>query len=267
MKNLPLFAPIAAVVATVLFLAGCAAPQSARVTRVQAVPDFTVVESFTQKELTPAQLAELREAVINYLQEQGLASNRLYYVKVSFPAENAGDEAQWAIVRIGNLPTRTYTILAAYPGPDDYFPNDYYRYGYYTGYDGFARYGYYDPFDYNYGGYSRPVPPPRDHGKPDYPTGTRTRWDGTPRTDPDNSRGSNNPPRTGNTDRGPRDPDRNRHDDGNRSWGGSSSPRGDSGNSYTPPPAPVRSDPAPRNESPSPAPSSRDKSDTPTNEK
>ncbi|SDR65368.1 hypothetical protein [Opitutus sp. GAS368] len=261
MKNLARFAPVAAVLGTVLFFSGCATPRSARVTRARPVAEFTVVESSTQKELTPAQLGELREAVANYLHEQGLTSNRRYYVKISFPGENPGDEEQWAIVRIGSLPTRTYTILAAYPGPDDYDPYDYY--GYNAGYDGLARYGYYDPFDYNYGYYTRPAPR-RDHkpddrpgDKPDHPRTVPTRWDNK-RPDPDQPRWRD---RDHPDNPNPRNGARNHPDDGGRKRdgggsrdGGRDRPASPGGGSTAPrpaytPPAPVRSDPPARSES------------------
>ncbi len=288
MKKLATFAPLAAVLGLVFFLSACTTPQSARVTRPRPVAEFTVVESSTKKELTPAQLAELRDAVADYLHEQGLADNRVYYVKIAFSGETPEDEGQWAIIRIGNLPKRTYTILAAYPGPDDYYPYDYY--GYNTGFNGLARYGYYDPFDYNYGYYNRPAPR-RDHhpddrpgDKPDRPRTTPTGWDNH-RPDPDHSRPDRPrtptpaPPVARDHDRPdnptPRTTTRNRSDDGGRDaggtrdWGRDHSSGGSSSPApvYTPPPAPVRSAPPPRNESPSPMQSGRDKSDPPTNEK
>jgi len=133
---------------------------------VEPVAEFTVVESSTEKELTPAQLAELRQAVIDYLHSQGLEGNRLPFRESHFPPANPrGRTPMGGRVRIGDMPSQTYTVLAAYPGRDDYFPYDYYRYGYVNpAYAGFSRWGYYDPFDYNYGGYSRPVPP-REDGK------------------------------------------------------------------------------------------------------
>jgi len=231
-----------------LVFSGCTT-QTARGPRVEPVAEFAVVESSTNKELTPEQLVELRQAVINYLHSQGLEGNRLYYVKVSFPQANPDDEPQWAVVRIGILPSHTYTVLAAYPGRDDYYPYDYYRYGSYNpAYSGFSRWGYYDPFDYNYGGYSRPVPP-RDQGKPhqpdgkpDHPPGTRTRWDNAPRTNPDQPRSNAYPPRTANPERWARERNENRP---------RSEPSDTGGRSSNPPPerahspSPTRSEPGP----------------------
>jgi hypothetical protein len=253
-----------------------------------------VVESSTKKDLTQEQMDELRDAVANYLHDQGVADNRVYYVKVTFPGETPEDAAEWAIVRIGGVPARTYTILAAYPGPDDYSPYDYY--GYNAGFDGFARYGYYDPFDYNYGYRTRPVPPrTRDHDrpddrpgdKPDHPRTSPTGWDNHKRPDPDQPRRDNprnppsTPPRTRDHDR-PDNPttrtwtrdrsDDGRRDDGRRDGGGSRDLGRDrtSGGTASPnyrPPDPVRSDPPPRNEPSRPAQNPRDRTDQPTNER
>lgn len=255
MKTIVRYLSIAAALGAAFVLSGCTT-QTARGPRVEPVAEFTVVESSTEKELTPAQLAELREAVINYLHSQGLRSDQLYYVKVSFPPANPGDEPQWAVVRIGNFPSQTYTVLAAYPGRDDYYPYDYYRHGYYNpAFSGFSRWGYYDPFDYNYGGYSRPVPPRYDHGrpnhpnkpddKPEHPPGTRTRWNHTPRTDADQPRSNTYPPRTANPERWARERSDNRGGYTRSEPGNSSS----GGRSYSPPPDRAYSPPPSRSES------------------
>ena len=69
--------------------------------------EFAIVESSTEKELTPAQVADLRQAVADYLREQGLSDGRTYYVKVTFPSTNPDEEPQWAIVGIGSQGERT----------------------------------------------------------------------------------------------------------------------------------------------------------------
>ncbi len=149
MKTIVRYLSAALALGPALVFSGCTT-QTAKGPRVESVAEFTVVESSTEKELTPEQLVELREAVINYLHSQGLKGNGLYYVKVRFPPVDPAGEPQWAVVRIGNIPAQTYTVLAAYPGRDDYYPYDYYRYGYYNpAYAGFSRWGYYVPFDYN----------------------------------------------------------------------------------------------------------------------
>lgn len=242
MNTLVRFVSAAAVLGTALMLSGCVST-TAKAPRAQVVEEFAVVESSTEKELTPGQLAELRQAVLNYLHEQGMTNSRIYYVKVNFEAEKPGEVPQWAIVRIGNVQNRTYTVLAAYPGPDDYYPYDYYRTGYYPGYSysGFSRWGYYDPFDYNYGGYTGRTGHPRDHTKPDHtpnhPPGTRTRWDNHPRTEPDQPRGDY-PPRTANPERWGRDRSNN--------------PGGTPGRPHTPPPERSYTPPPERSSTPPP---------------
>lgn len=245
MKTIVRYLSVAAVLGAAWAFSGCTT-QTAKAPRVEPVAEFTVVESSTEKELTPAQLAELREAVVNYLRSQGLRSSQLYYVKVSFPSANPEDEPQWAVVRIGNFPSQTYTVLAAYPGRDDYYPYDYYRHGYYNpAFSGFTRWGYYDPFDYNYGGYARPVPPRHDHdrpkhprppdGKPDHPPGTRTRWDNPPRPDAGQPRTNAYPPRTANPERWARERPESRGGHSRAEPSNSSS----GGRSYSPPPEPL----------------------------
>jgi hypothetical protein len=248
-----------AVLATTLVFSGCA-NTTARKPRLEVVSEFAVVESSTSQELTPAQMEELRKAVINYLKDQGMTDNRIYYVKVAFPKVNPDDPEQWAVVRIGTTSAQTYTVLAAYPGRDDYYPYDlyhtgYHTTGYYPGYAGFSRWGYYDPFDYNYGGYSRH---PRNHHRPDKPDNKpddkptdkptqppTNRWDAPRRPDPENPRRGAYPPRPTSPTRWNRElPDRN---------GESRSlpPRGESSQrSYTPPPERSYTPPPERSYSP-----------------
>jgi hypothetical protein len=214
MNSLTRFVAVAASFGVAACFTGCV-QQTTRAPRVKVVEEFAVVESSTNKELTSEQLADLRKAVTAYLQEQGLTDGRTYYVRVSFPADNPDEQPQWAVVRIGSHPARTYTVLAAYPGADDYYPYDIYRPGYgysnyfanYYPYAGFSNWGYYDPFDYNYGAYHRPVPP-RDHAKPvdpkkpddpsNQPTrnpGPRNRWDTPPKKTDGQSGGTEPTPR------------------------------------------------------------------------
>ncbi len=206
MNTLVRFVSAAAMLSTAFFVSGCVTHTS-RAPRAKVVEEFTVVESSTEKELTPGQIADLRQAVANYLRAQGLTDGRTYYVKVSFPAQNPDEDPQWAVVRIGGQAAQTYTVVAAYPGRDDYYPYEFYssRYSYanyYPGYGGFSRWGYYDPFDYNYGYYNRPTSRDRDHTKPDKPDkpddpkakprppGPRNRWDNPPGKDDDQPRGN-----------------------------------------------------------------------------
>lgn len=252
-----------------LFLTGCTTTVS-KAPRHHPVADFVVVESSTERELTPMQLAEIRQVVLDYLRKEGLTDGRRYYVKVLFPAANPDDEPQWAIVRTGTNPAWNYTVIAAYPGADDYYPYDYFRHGYYTpGYAGYPPYGHYEPFDHYYGGHARPAPP-RTHpksDKPDHPPGTYTRWDHTPRT------GSDHPPRAADPDRRDRDrdhaPDRKHVDDrpAPARSGSNNSPRSyapPESRSTPPPPLKAPATEAPRRE---PGQSRDERRDPPQNEK
>lgn len=250
MKPFVRFVLAAAAVSAGLLLAGCTTTVS-KAPRPKPLVEFTVVESSTRQELTPAQLDELREAVIAYLQDEGRTGNQVYLVKVNFATASPDEVPQWVIVRIGNLPARTFQVLAAYPGADDYYPYDHHRFGYYSpGYYGFPRYGYNDPYYYDSGKYLPPLPrvhpkPDDRNDRPDHPPVTRTRWDRTPRTDSDQPR-RHHPPRT----EDPEHRDRNRSDDGHHnryedkdhsSASGNTPPRpaqdNSSGPSYAPPPA------------------------------
>jgi hypothetical protein len=230
-----------------LFFNGCYSP-AARAPRPKSTVEFVVVESSTEKQLTPAQLAALRATVLAYLREQGLSGGRTYYVKVEFPAANPADEPQWAIVRINNLSTQAYTVIAAYPGSDDYYPYDYGRSGYsHGGYTGFTRYDYHDPYHHDPGKYS----PPRihyDHPKPDqpahkrnHPPGTHTRWDRHPRTDGDQPRSPDTPPLAPTNGHRKRDHDpdhgRSRDDHPPRPTSGVTAAGGGSNRDYPPPPS------------------------------
>lgn len=230
--------------AGVLFFNGCHSP-AARAPLPKVTVDFAVVESSTEKELTPRQLTDLREAVLAYLHEQGLVGGRTYYVRVEFPAMNPADGPQWAIVRINNHSTQTYRVIAAYPGSDDYYPYDYGRSGYsHGGYSGFTRYDYPDPYHHD----SRNYFPPTNryhHPKPDQPEPKR---DHPPRTEPERPRSPGTPPLapvTGHRKRNP-DPDRDRSPD-------DTPPRSTPGGTYRDnPPPPRRQEPPPSYQAPAP---------------
>jgi hypothetical protein len=205
----PIFLSALSLGALLFFLAGCTASQ-ARAPRPALAPDFKVVETSTEKELTPAQLAGLRAAVSDYLHEREFDATRPLYVKLSLPADNPGDEPGWALIRIGEAAPRDYTVLSVYPGDRYDTPYDYYRNGYYNpAYAGFSRWGYYDPFDYNYGrtrphGHTRP-PPNQPVAKPESPvpvpapTPQRPRWETPNRPSPDQPRAY--PPRSAHPER------------------------------------------------------------------
>jgi hypothetical protein len=232
-----------------LFFAGCVTqtskvPQAAKVQRVEPVPEFTVIESSTNKELTPEQLATLRESVANYLRDEGYDGKQTYDVKVDFPAEKPGDKAEWVIVRIGNRPGPTYTVLAAYQGADDYYPYEYYHYGYYDPfYNGYPGWGYYDPY-YPYGGYWWNASPPGHHGpghgkpphggvRPGDPAVKPARWEQPPAGN-SMSPGSAYPPRSANPQRWAHE--RAASQNGSNPTAAPSGNRGSGGGSAPPPP-------------------------------
>lgn len=252
MKTLMRYFTAAAALGVLLVLSGCFTTNAARNGPGRPIPQFTVVESSPGLEMTPQLLADLRESVTAYLKQEGLTRDGEYVVKVNLMPDQPEDTGQWVVLRISTKPTRTYTLLAAYPGSDDYYPYDFHGYDYY-GLPGYYRYGYYNPldfgYDYYYGGsYFPPVPgtprahPPRD--RDNRPPATHTRWD-TNRPDPGRPRTDTNQPRPNHPRGGDRDQPRD-HNPG--------SPRGrhgDGGGSYSPPPVhnsppPSYTPPAPR---------------------
>jgi hypothetical protein len=232
---------LAAILSAMLVLSGCSSAGTARRTPAKAPVQITVVEKSKGLELTPELLADLHRSVAKYLAEQGYGQEGEYLVKANLTPDQPEETGQWVVLRITNRPTRTFTLLAAYPGADDVYPYD--HYGYYNyGYPTYARYGYYDPLDFGwgYGGYypSAPVTPPRVHQPGDkrdnHKPGTPTRWNGNR---PDYNRPDHNRP----DDSRPR-PSYPRNDDGrdrprDHNPGGSWSDRSNGGGSYSPPPA------------------------------
>lgn len=255
MKTLTRYFPAAAFFGALLAFSGCDTVRTAQA--VPRRPDYqiAVVETSRGLELSPRQMLDLRASAVNYLAENGLTRGGEYLVRIDLTPGVPAETDQWVVIRITSTPARTYTLLAAYPGSDDFYPYDYY--GFYNfGYPGFSRNGYYDPFDRGYtktNYYPPPVvwpprdrkPDDRDH-KPDdkdhkpgdkgnSPPGTHTRWDGN-RPDPDRPRTNDHPPRS--NDHG--DDGRTRPTDRNTSptWSGHGG-----GGSYSPPPAPVQAQP------------------------
>ena len=274
MKTLARYLSTAVALGALLAFAGCTT-QTARAVPSRTNYQVTVVESSKDLKLTEQQAAEIRSSAVAYLKENGLSRGGEFFVKVNLTPGSPEETDRWVVLRISSLPTRTYTLLAVYPGPDDSYPFDYYRFNGSYRYAGFGGYGYYDPFDYGSsgyygGGYPSPTPPPhhskpgdKDNHKPgdndNHPPATHTRWDpnsphpDTPRTwDRDHSSDNNSGSRWSG----------HRNSEGSSSSGsGSSSSSGSgsysgssSGSSYSPPPAPSYSPPPAPSYSPPPAP-------------
>ncbi len=219
MKTLARYVWAIATLGGILFGSGCSTTShTARTVRVVEskhlgpVIDFKVVENSTDRELSPQEMTQLREAVTKYLEGEGLMGRKgEYFVRVSFPGEKAGDPDESVVVKLTNIPSSTYTLIAAYPaiGADDYYPSDYfYDYGF-TYWD--SSYDYYNPPGYYPGDYHRRFPlTPRHPGdihpgdRDDGPRGTHARNDGK-RDRKDGSPGVDHRPR--NTGYTPRSPD------------------------------------------------------------
>jgi hypothetical protein len=185
MKTLARHAWTVSALGIALLLAGCETMHTARKQEpVKPAYDFTVVQSSSDRTLTPADLALLREAVAKFLAGQGLVRSGEYLVRVDFPPDQPGAAGEWVIVKLTNLPTPTYTLVAAYSASEpEYFDPYDLRYG------SWAEPYYYDPFDFGRGIYCRPPPlhpynrwdhdggDHRPGDKDNHPTGTHARND------------------------------------------------------------------------------------------
>jgi hypothetical protein len=175
----------AAALGALLALAGCTTTttetKTVQAVQIQPVYQMEVVEKSKDLEVTPELLAELRESTTKYLKDQGYNREGEYILKVNLTPDLPEATGQWVVLRINSQPAQSITLLAAYPGADDFYPYDFY--GYYNyGYAGYPPYYYYDPFGFGYGyggGYYPPVPPwhHQPGGKGDRPPGTHTGWD------------------------------------------------------------------------------------------
>ncbi|HVT72028.1 MAG TPA: hypothetical protein VHD61_02750 [Lacunisphaera sp.] len=186
-----------AALGAVLVLAGCTSSQVVghRAVGLRAVGPaltLTIVESSPNFHAEAHDMAAMRDDVEKYLSSQGLDRSGDYYVRVDLQPKNPGDPAEWAIVKLTNSSTSTYTLLAANTaiGPDDYYPFSF-AYGpmYYDLYNYWGPdFGYFGPSYVNPAFY-RPVPRrhdgdrdddhrrgdrdrDRDHNANDHPRGT-----------------------------------------------------------------------------------------------
>ncbi|HTL68793.1 MAG TPA: hypothetical protein VL200_14110 [Lacunisphaera sp.] len=150
-----------------LVLAGCSSSSHVvghRAVGMRAVGPaltLTIVESSPNFRAEAHDMAAMRDEVMKYLSSQGLDRNGDYYVRVDLQPKNPGDPAEWAIVKLTNANTSTYTLLGADTaiGPDDYYPYSF-AYGspYYDAYNYWGPdYGYYGPTYVNPAFY-RPTP-------------------------------------------------------------------------------------------------------------
>lgn len=161
-------------------LAGCATQHSAQARR-KAVLDYSVVETSMQRAMTPLEEAELRVAVLRYLEKRrGVVEQPR--VKFYLPTEEDGATPEWVVVQFSENIGVRYEGVAAYPryywqtGP--YYAYDYYPWGY----DSFGRFSiyYYDDWIYSHGWYYPRNPHRRHdheddrvHGRPRPPEGSR----------------------------------------------------------------------------------------------
>lgn len=259
MKTIARYVWAIAALGGILLISGCTTahtnPRTVRTRHIAPVNDFAVVESSTDRELSPQEMSQLHDAVVKYLESEGMMGRKgEYFVRVDFTPENSGGQGEWVIVKITNIPSSTYTLIAAYPaiGSDDYYPPDYVYDAGFTYWD--MPYGYYDPSGYYPGNNHRrlgPLTPHRPDGnkpgvhqprdKDNDPRGTHARHDGRPDRN-DGTPGRDSRPR--NTGYTPRSSDSGgSRDHGSRNYTPPSSGDRSGGSSYSPPP-PVPQTPA-----------------------
>jgi hypothetical protein len=149
-------------------LAGCVSQNAAASARKRAVMEYRVIDSSIKRAMTPLEEAELRVAVLRYLEKhRGQAEDRT--VKFYLPTEEDSAAPEWVIVEFSKNAGVRYEGVATYPryywqtGP--YYSYDYYPWGY----DSFGRFSvqYYDDWIYTNGHYipRQRHPERRDHGR------------------------------------------------------------------------------------------------------
>lgn len=157
MKTLLRIGLLCTALSLVGLLAGCVTQKSAR----RSVLEYQVVETSIKRAMTPLEEAELRVAVLRYLEShKGLAAEPS--VKFYLPTDEEDAVPVWVVVRFSENSGGRYEPVAAYPryywqtGP--YYSYDYYPWGY----DNFGRFSvqYYDDWIYTNGRY---IPRDRSH--------------------------------------------------------------------------------------------------------
>jgi hypothetical protein len=150
MKTIARYAwAVAALGAGLFFLSG-ASPLAARTRFAEPAYDLLVVQSSTDRKLSPADLEQLHEAVARFLASRGPVRSGEYIVRIDFPPQAPGAAAEWMIVKLTNLPPPAFALVEDYsPAESGY---DYpYDYG-----SAYSPYGSYDPFDPYFTGYYWP---------------------------------------------------------------------------------------------------------------
>lgn len=245
----------AAALGAALFFSGCTTARMAKAERPAHFYDMTVMQSSGPVNLSAREMTRLREAVIEYVQSNGVLSNGAYYVEVKFnPAEGA-TEGAWIVVKLVERNVADYEMVASYSNQLPYYYDPFYsRYGYAS----FGNYPF-DSYDYGYdGGYFPPRVYPHDHRPPndnDHTNDNHHHGGGTdvahngghgdyhPRGSGDDHR----PPEPRRWDRGDSTSTANYTPSSGSGGGGSSYSGGGGsggGSSYSPPPAPSNPEPA-----------------------
>src|SRR5262249_44403173 len=143
MKTLLRVIGFSAALGAAFFSAGCSSTTT-RTTRVKAPPlrfEMTLVESSTDRQLSPAEMEQVRPGAVNCLASQKDLVPGDYYVRVNFTPDASDANGDWAIVRLTSRPEPTYSLVAAYPaemGDDaegDVYAANYYDYDYGYAYD------------------------------------------------------------------------------------------------------------------------------------
>ncbi len=247
------------------FFTGCMTRTTAQAGRLPAMTfQMKVVESSSDRQLSPEEMKTLHDATIKFLAKQGDSLlGGTYYVRVNFVPAQPGEPGEWVLVEIISEPIDGSTRVAAYRDSSPYYYSAYAQ----SGYSPYSSDYYYDPYEYSHGGgnyHPAPVIPPQGHrphdrGGDDKPHDRdggnrphdRDRGDHPPGTyaggndhDRDhNPRTTDNTPRSHASDPGRDRAHSNREPTTSRVSDNSSSNSG-GGSSYTPPPSSSSSEPS-----------------------
>ena len=232
MKTIPRLALIAAAaLGAALVFSGCTTADVAQAGRPGHFYEMTVVQSSGPARLSPKEMAQLRESVINYVQTNGVLVNGAYYVEVKFNPVAGQDEVSWIMVKLVERDVADFQMVASYPAPYYYRPY-YNRYGYAS----FGNYPF-DPFDYAYdGGYNPPRIHPREHrpNDNDHDNPTDRHHDGPSDVARNDGHGDHHPRGSGGDHRSPEP--RHWESGGSTASYSAQSSDGGGGSSYSPPP-------------------------------
>jgi hypothetical protein len=150
MKNFVRLVSLVVLLGGAGFQAGCASHHATQARRAGNGSNFEIVETSAKRPITQSEMAYLKVAVANYLEEKGATAKGDYYVKIFLGPDQDGVPADWVVVRFTRDSDLRFSMVAAYPSYSPGYNSSYYAYDYYPyGYDHYSRisFNYYpDPY-------------------------------------------------------------------------------------------------------------------------